>query len=96
MAPRGDSWVLAVVLGLTLVVVDTPSVHQHRDPGPAWYDEECPSLRLALAWSDPGIRPAVDDVQPIAPVAVVVPAVAAGPLRLALVSTGPRGPPTDS
>ncbi len=96
MAPRGGSWVLAVILGVTLVVVDAPSVHQHRDTGPAWYDEECPSLRLAVAWSDPGILPVADDVRPIPPVDVVVPATPARLLHRSLLSTGPRGPPIDS
>jgi hypothetical protein len=95
MTPRGGFWVLAVMLSLTLVVVDAPSLHQHRDTGPAWYDEECPSLRLAVAWSDPGMLPVVD-VQAIPPVNVVIPATPAGLLRLSLLSTGPRAPPIAS
>jgi len=75
------------------VTVDAPSLHQHRDTGPAWYDEECPSLRLAVAWSDPGMLPVVDDVQPLSHVDVVVPAPPSGLLRLSLLSTGPRAPP---
>jgi hypothetical protein len=93
MAPRGGFWILAVMLSLTLVTVDAPSLHQHRDTGPAWYDEECPSLRLAVAWSDPGMLPVVDDVQPLSHVDVVVPAPPSGLLRPSLLSTGPRAPP---
>jgi hypothetical protein len=94
MAPRGGAWILAVILGLTLVVVDVPSLHQHRDPGLAWYDEECPSLRLAVAGSDPGVLPVVDTGHAVPPVDVVAPASPAAPIHRSLRSPGPRAPPT--
>jgi hypothetical protein len=93
MAPRGVAWVLAVVLGAALVAVDAPSLHQHRDTGPAWYDEECPSVRLAVAGSEPGVVPVVDTGHAIPPMDVVVPVTPAELLRRSLRPPGPRGPP---
>jgi hypothetical protein len=96
MAPPGGCWVLAVILSLTLVVVDAPSLHQHRDTGPAWYDEECPSLRLAVVWRDPGMLPVVEQVHAIAPVDAAVSATPAGLLRGSFPPTGSRAPPIAS
>jgi hypothetical protein len=84
------------MLAVTLVAADAPSLHQHRETNPAWFDEECPSVRLAVAWSDPGSLPVVDGVHPVPPGDVVVAATAIGPLRRFLVSLGPRGPPPAS
>jgi hypothetical protein len=93
MAARGGSGILAVILGLTLVAVEAPSLHQHRDSGPAWYDEECPGLRLAVASTDPGVLPVVDQVHAVAPVDSAVPATPAQVLRGCLSPTDPRAPP---
>jgi hypothetical protein len=82
------------MLGLTLVVVDVPRLHQHRDPGLAWYDAECPSLRLAVAGSDPGMLPVVDTGQAVPPVDMVVPVAPSERHRPSLRSPGSRAPPT--
>jgi len=81
------------MLGVTLLVVDAPSLHHHQDAGPAWYDEECPSLRVAIAGSSPGILPVVNTGHPIPLVDVVPPATPAELVRPSLRSPGPRGPP---
>jgi hypothetical protein len=94
MAPRGGCWVLAVILSLTLVV--DASLHQHRDTGPAWYDEKCPSLRLAVVERDPGMLPVVEQVHPIAPEDAAVSVTPAELLRGSLPPAGPRAPPIAS
>jgi hypothetical protein len=96
MVPRGGCWVLVVILSLMLVVVDAPSLHQHRDTGPAWYDEECHALRLAVAWRDPEMLPVVEQVHAIAPVYVAVSATPPGLLRGSFLPTSPRAPPIAS
>jgi hypothetical protein len=93
MAARGGSWILAVILGLTLVAVEAPGLPQHRDLGPAWYDEECPAHRLAVASTDPGLLPVVDQVHVVAPADSVVPATPADVLRGSSSPTDPRAPP---
>jgi hypothetical protein len=74
----GPRWphVLALLLSWTLMGVEAPVLHQHRDAGPAIYDEECPVARLAASEARPGLLHVVDLTPP-----VLVTALADSPLR---------------
>ncbi|HEV8309738.1 MAG TPA: hypothetical protein VGW35_18905 [Methylomirabilota bacterium] len=93
MAFWGVSRILAAIFSLMLVAVEAPAVHQHHDAGPAWYDEECPSVRLAAGPGEPGLLPALDLAQPIPVVDLRVPAPPRGALDISVLSLSTRGPP---
>ena len=84
---------LTVILALTLVTAAAPVVHQHRGDAPAFYDADCPLSQLAASWSEVGLAPAVDLIQPLLALDVGLPWTPGDGSATLELPFSPRGPP---
>ena len=84
---------LAVGLTLVLLAVGVPTLHEHRAPEPALYDDECPLAQLGPRGMEVGLPRVVDLVAPLPPVETVLPEVPRASSAVSRLSFGPRGPP---